>query len=69
MSPESGFWKLTGIGEHADCSMGNENIESIPIFYSIEPFHMQQMLRDLELILMFFMLEMSDDSGGGVTLP
>ena len=38
-------------------------------FRSLERFHMAQMLRDLELILMFFMLETSDDSSGGVTLP
>ena len=38
-------------------------------FRSLERFHMVQMLRDLELVLMFFILEMSDDSSGGVTLP
>ena len=38
-------------------------------FRSLERFHMVQILRDLELILMFFVLEMSDDSSGGITLP
>ena len=48
-----------------------ETRASSPHYYfcSLERFHMVQMLRDLELILMFFVLEMSDDSSSGVTLP
>ena len=38
-------------------------------FRSLERFHMVQMFRDLKLILIFFMLEMSDYSSGCITLP